>query len=128
MAVLFPPKARPGDNPPADTWVYAVYVRQLFNTHAQQVCDGLRSIENELAVRDRIAQYSASAPYGGASVFKEYVESVALWTLYAQELATKSIEAKDVICAIKVRRTWLGDDWTYGCNYTLNKKSLKFNK
>jgi hypothetical protein len=128
MAVLFPPKAGPTDNVAEFTWVYAVYVRQLFNTHAQQVCDGLRAIENELAVRARIAQYSAATPYGGAPLFREYVESVALWPLYAQELATKSIDARDVICAVKVRRAWKGDDWTYGCDYILSKKSLKFNR
>lgn len=128
MAILFPPKASRNDNVPEFSWVYAVYVRQLFNTHAQQVCDGLRAIENEVTVRTRIAQYSAATPYGGSAVFHEYAESVALWPLYAQELATKSIEASDVICAIKVRRTWKGDDWTYGCDYILSKKSLKFNK
>lgn len=128
MAILFPPKAGRNDNVAEFTWVYAVYVRQLFNTHAQQVCDGLRAIENEVTVRTRIAQYSAATPYGGAPVFHEYAESVALWPLYAQELATKSIEASDVICAIKVRRTWKGDDWTFGCDYILSKKSLKFNK
>lgn len=128
MAVLFPPKAGKNDNVAEFTWIYAVYVRQLFNTHAQQVCDGLRAIENELAVRQQISKYSAASPYGGAPLFNEYAESVVLWPLYAQELATKCIESKDVISAVKVRRTWLGDDWTYGCNYILSKKSLKFNK
>jgi hypothetical protein len=57
-----------------------------------------------------------------------YAEDVALWPLYAQELATKVIEAKDVICALKVRRTWKGKDWTYGCDYTMDKDTLVFNR
>jgi hypothetical protein len=126
MAVLFPPKENKDDKKEF-TWVYAVYVRELYNTHAQQVCDGLRAIENELVARDRASQTGIS-PYGGQAIRDAYVENVALWPLYAQELATKKIEAPDVICAIKVKRTWLGKDFTYGCDYDLLRRTLKFNR
>jgi hypothetical protein len=127
MSVLFPPKEKPSDDK-RFTWIYAVYVRKLFNTHGQQVVDGLKAIDNELAVRDKIAAEPGQSPYGGSALLNAYVEEVALWTLYAQELATKSIDASDVICAVKVDRTWKGVDFTYGCNYRLLKKTLKMNK
>lgn len=106
-----------------------MYVRQLYNTHAQQVCDGLKAIKDELAVRDKISRSPGMGlPYGGQDLFSAYVEDVALWTLYAQELATKKIEANDIICAIEVFRKWNGVDFTYGCDYQLLKKSLEFNR
>jgi len=126
MAVLFPPKENKDDKKEF-TWIYAVYVRELFNTHAQQVCDGLKAIENELVARDK-ASLTGINPYGGQAIRDAYAENVALWPLYAQELATKKIEAPDVICAIKVKRAWLGKDFTYGCDYDLLKKTLKFNR
>jgi hypothetical protein len=127
MAVLFPPKEKPSDVK-RFTWIYAVYVRKLFNTHAQQVVDGLKAIENELAVREKISRDIGKGPYGGDALFKTYVEEVALWTLYAQELSTKTIAASDIICAVKVDRTWKGADFTYGCDYAFVKKSLRKNK
>jgi hypothetical protein len=128
MAVLFPPKQSAKDFKEF-TWVYAVYVRQLYNTHAQQVCDGLQAIKNELAVRDRISMSPGMrSAYGGSALFSAYVEDLALWTLYAQELATKKIEAGDIICAVEVFRSWHGVDFTYGCDYQMLKKSLEFNK
>jgi len=126
MAVLFPPKQNPSDRQEY-TWVYAVFVRRLFNTHAQQACDGLKAIENEFAARSA-ASRTAAAPYGGAAVRDAYVDSVALWPLYAQELATKVVAPADVICAVRVRRAWKGKDFTYGCDYELLTKSLKFNR
>jgi hypothetical protein len=126
MAVLFPPKASASDQKEY-TWVYAVFVRELYNTHAQQVCDGLKAIEGELLARDKTAQ-SGLSPYGGAALRQAYVENVALWPLYAQELATKKIEPADIICAIRVRRRWKGKDFTFGCDYDLLKKTLKFNR
>jgi len=72
MAVLFPPKERARDIKEF-TWVYAVYVRQLYNTHAQQVCDGLLAIKNELAVRDKIS----SSP--GTSLMAARPCSVPMW-------------------------------------------------
>ena len=126
MAILFPPKANAGDQKEY-TWVYAVFVRELYNTHAQQVCDGLKAIEGELGARDKTMQSGAS-PYGGTALRDAYVENVALWPLYAQELATKKIEPADIICAIRVKRTWKGKDFTFGCDYDLFKKTLRFNR
>lgn len=126
MAVLFPPKANAGDQKEF-TWVYAMYVRQLYNTHAQQVCDGLKAIEDEFTARSKAMQ-SAQAPFGGQGLREMYVENVALWPLYAQELATKMVPSSDVICAMRVRREWLGKDFTFGCDYELLKKTLKFNR
>ncbi len=126
MAVLFPPKQAPSDQKEF-TWVYAVFIRELYNTHAQQVCDGLKAIESELAARDKASQ-TAAGPYGGTALRNAYVENVALWPLYAQELATKKIEPADVICALRVKRTWKGKDFTFGCDYELMKKTLKFNR
>ena len=128
MAIVFPPKAKASDtDTPVDTWVYAVYVRELFNTHAHQVADGLRAVNNELRVRERIKYRSDKESYGGDELLETYIQDAALWPLYAQELATKSVEAKDVICALKVRRHWLGSDFTYGCEYLLYKNTIKFN-
>ena len=126
MAVLFPPKERPSDQKEY-TWVYAVFVRQLYNTHAQQVSDGLKAIEDEFAARNAVSR-TISGPYGGAAVREAYVDNVALWPLYAQELATKVLQPADVICALRVRRTWKGSDFTHGCDYELLKKTLKFNR
>jgi hypothetical protein len=127
MAPIFPPKTNSLDGPEL-TWVYTVYVRELYNSHARQVADGMNAIRSELAIRKKIAEESDKAPWGGAGMVDAYAEDVALWPLYAQELATKVIEAKDVICALKVRRTWKGKDWTYGCDYTMDKDTLVFNR
>jgi hypothetical protein len=127
MAPLFPPKTNSLDGVET-TWVYAVWVRELYNSHARQVADGMSAIRSELAIRKKITEESDRAPWGGAGVVDAYAEDVALWPLYAQELATKMIEAKDVICALKVKRTWKGKDWTYGCDYALDKTTLVLNR
>jgi hypothetical protein len=126
MAILFPPKTSASDQKEF-TWVYGVFVHELYNTHAQQVCDGMKAIDGELAARDKVSQ-SASGPYGGTAMREAYVENVALWPLYAQELATKTIDPVNVICALRVKRTWKGKDFTHGCDYELLKKTLKFNR
>ncbi len=126
MAVLFPPKSRPSDKKEF-TWVYAVYVRELYNTHAKQFTEGMKAIEGELVGRDK-ASNTALGPYGGSGVREAFVDSVALWPLYAHELATKRILAGDVICAMRVKRSWNGPDFTHGCDYELLKRTLKFNR
>ncbi len=112
MAPLFPI-----DRDVTRLWVYAVYVRELANTHAKQVADGLEAIKKEVTPGAK----ATKAPN-------------ALWPLYAQELATKMIDAKDVICALIVSRTWImpgatEDDFNplQGCDYTLDKTSLTSN-
>jgi hypothetical protein len=129
MAVLFPPKESKHKPVAIKTWIYVLYVRNLFNTHGMQCTEGLEAIRNELEVRQEIA----SAGLGQAlsksqGLLDVHASNVALWPLYAQELATKSVEAKDVICAVKVHRDWNGDDWTYGCSYDIWKSSLLMNE
>jgi hypothetical protein len=124
MAPLFPI-----DETVTDLWVYSVYVRELFNTQAHQYAEGMLAIEEEMEAFKAIKARKES-PKGGDPAHEQYVETKALWPLYAQELATKTIAAGDVICALKVRRTWASPnpfDPFDGCSYVLDKASLDFN-
>lgn len=124
MAPLFPI-----DETVTDLWVYSVYVRELFNTHAHQYAEGMSALEKEMEALKAIKARKES-PKGGDPAHDEYVECNALWPLYAQELSTKTIAAGDVICALKVRRTWASPnpfDPFDGCSYVLDKASLDFN-
>jgi len=65
MATLFPPETNSLDGVEL-TWVYAVYVRRLYNSHARQVADGMSAIKNEMAIRKKISEESDKTPWGGA--------------------------------------------------------------
>lgn len=131
MSVLFPLKEKSTDLYKQWTYVYALYVDSIFNTHKHQVADGFKAIRSETQVREDIdirnRLFPGVGPHGGEEVFNTFVSEVALWPLYAQELATKKIEARNVVAAVPVWRDWKGDDWTYGANYEIYSERLKFN-
>lgn len=131
MAVVFPPKVSSGDDTPEDSWVYAVYAREFFNTHKDQCLKGMEVLQKELAVRKEIAKEWIYKPLTeGSGVLDTLAEYGALWPLYAQELSAKSIPKEDIICACKVKRVWnstVSPVWSFGCKYTLDKQSLCFN-
>ncbi|HET6337186.1 MAG TPA: hypothetical protein VFG30_28370 [Polyangiales bacterium] len=130
-AALFPPRQTPGDDTPAQTWIYAMLVRCLFNTHERQVIDGLTAIHNEVEVRGDISKsflqggdgstppISTDNKIADQQFFVTYAEGKGLWPLYAHELATKLVDARDVICAIKCVRSWSGPSWRDGATYHL---------
>ena len=126
MAALFPPKRGGDGNKPSPTWIYAVYVRSVYNTHAQQVCDGLKAVEDELDIRRQIYR-SDKDSRSHRSNLDQYAQSKALWPLYAQELATSVVQPEDVLYAVKCDRHWRGDDWKEGADFTLDKKSIRMN-
>lgn len=109
MAPLFPI-----DLTVTDLWIYAVYARQVYNTHAQQYADGMKAIKHEIKTN----------PSGDLD---NYAETNALWPLFAQEVATKLVAAEDVMCALKCKRIWASQDIFDGCTYTLDKSSLIWN-
>lgn len=118
----------PFDTAVTNLWIYTVYARNLFNTHAQQVADGLNAIREELEARKEILA-RRKTPKGGDAQYDEFVEQTALWPLFAQELATKTVDAKDVICALQVTRAWIDtSDIFQGCTYTLDKNTLQFSR
>jgi hypothetical protein len=132
MALLFPPKANANDTlTPAETWVYAVFVRSYHNTHTFQASEGLEALQKLYAAHAQIRQdqpVAYATPYAAEpGVIETYSDYSALWPLYAQELATKDIAAEDVIAAVKVHRDWNGNDWTYGCSYNIWKNNLESN-
>lgn len=121
MAALFPPKIED-----RDTWIYVAHVEKGFNTHGQQVADGLKAVRQEVLARDR-AVWENPGTYPNRGM-QEFTENSALWPLYAQELATKSIPAKHVIAAVLCRRAWKGKDWTEGAHYIIEKHDVQWNK
>ncbi len=128
VAVLFPPKEGPALDP-GDTWVYAVYVERGYNTHAAQYASGLRAVRQELGARENVARsHAESVEAWKPGSMDDFARDGALWALYAQEMATKRVPAKHVVCAVKVRRTWNGDDFTAGARYKLLKMTYTQNR
>ncbi|WP_263383872.1 hypothetical protein [Granulicella arctica] len=124
MAALFPIKTTESPDSMIHTWIYALYVRNVFNTHAQQTLDGLEAIEREIQARRAILEAPGVAP--NVASLNPHVDR-ALNLLYAQELATESVKSHDVICAIRCERQWNGVSWQDGARYTLDKDSINFN-
>lgn len=121
VAALFPPDVKI-----ADTWIYVANVQTAFNTHGAQVADGLAAVKSELAARRRVVtgRPGETPRYDLA----EFTSDSALWPLFAQELATKRIEARHIIAAVPCRRAWRSRDWTDGAQYTLDRARVRFNR
>lgn len=96
VAALFPIKT-PQENPPAATHIYVVYVRSVFNTRRVQARFAARSIRDQ---------------------GQEQVEK-AKENLFADERATPSIDARDVVACITIQRSWAGADYLAGGSYNI---------
>jgi hypothetical protein len=96
VAALFPIKT-PAENPPAETKIYVVFVRQVFNTRRVQARFAARSIRDQGA--DQVEKAKGN--------------------LFADERATNAIAADDVIACITITRQWNGNDYLAGGTYNI---------
>jgi hypothetical protein len=101
-AAYFPLKFS-DDDPREDTFLYMVYVEidDIFNTHGQQVATSLGGVASGLTA------------------------SRAMWPLFAHELATRRIDAANIIAAVECRRDWSGPTWQQGGTYELGTSLLQ---
>jgi hypothetical protein len=82
---------------PEETRIYVVAPKALFDTHDVQARFAARIMPDQGAEQQTMGQGN----------------------LYGQERAAQSIAPEDVLCAITVKRTWRGADYTEGGSYTI---------
>lgn len=104
VAALFPIKT-PEENPPAQTNIYVIFARQVFNTRRVQARFAARSIRD--SGQDQVARAGDN--------------------LFADERATSSIPARDVVACVTVTRTWAGADYLAGGSYNVTGWALNPN-
>lgn len=118
-AALFPLKSE--DDPVrSDTWIYGIFLERGYNTYEAQVHDGLRGINLEIAQRKAI-DFTDSMP----TVDNAKESTMGLW--FANEMCARHVSPGEILCAIRCARSWIGNDWTTGANFTLDGDSLIWN-
>lgn len=106
-AAMFPLRADSSDPQVSDTYVYGVVADTgLFNAHHKQALQGLQGLRNWNTMMGQAVDEQAA--------------SCAFWPLYAQEMAAKRIPNTHIVGALRVRRTWRGNDYKSGATFTFH--------
>jgi hypothetical protein len=94
----------PNDTAKVDTWIFVCFLREGFNTYAQQ--------RRDVALIHKY--YPGLAPHA---------QQIA-WPLAAFEVAVESVAPGDILAAIPCTKAWSSDRWEDGGTFTLHLDRL----
>jgi hypothetical protein len=97
-----------------ECWVYAIWIRQAYNTHFHQSRQAL-----ELAERGTVTRAAQYQPIGGGDGTDQ--ANSAMWALFGEELVSDGVHPGYIIAAVKCWREnyWELTDWNKRIKYRL---------
>lgn len=118
IASLFPL----GSNNP-HTWIYAVFVREAWNTHAKQVYDAQALLAEE-AGGNALIRFLTLGNFGKKNHVPQPRADEIMWALFGDEIVAENIPSADIIGAVKCERILNGkkpvDLFKQGMDYKLH--------